>query len=136
MGADNHNEIDKYLRKLASVKKYEKILRVGDFNLKKVNWSNLQSLDRVHNLFIDTFIDMGFEQVINVPTHTKGNVLDLVLCNKPELLSNIAVSKENLICHTTQEDHFVINFDINLKSTRKKYLNVKFIISKRRTGSS
>jgi hypothetical protein len=54
---------------------------VGDFNLLGVEWE----VNRTNNVkgreILDVVMEEGLVQLVNFPTHTKGNVLDLVLTN-------------------------------------------------------
>ncbi len=54
---------------------------VGDFNLLGVEWE----VNRTNNVkgreILDAVMEEGLVQLVNFPTHKKGNVLDLVLTN-------------------------------------------------------
>jgi hypothetical protein len=56
---------------------------IGDFNLPGTDWANERS-DLKGRELLDTVQEEGFEQLVSFPTHTKGNILDLVLSNCPE----------------------------------------------------
>ena len=61
------------------------------------------------------------------PTHIGGKILDLVLTNCPEIISNFDIKDENEKC---KSDHFPIEFmlDINVsrkKATKRKVFNFK-----------
>ena len=55
--------------------------------------------------------------MISEPTHDRGKVLDLLLCNTPGLISNITVLEKDQVC---KSDHFAIKFTLNAKLKRKK----------------
>ncbi len=61
---------------------------VGDFNYPYIDWGSLTSLARGRN-FLNKCGTCSFEQLIDFPTHIKGNILDLVLTNNPEKILNI-----------------------------------------------
>ena len=61
---------------------------IGDFNLPDIDWSNLTAPNR-DKPFLNTCLDNGFEQLVNFPTHIKGNILDLVLTNNPESILSV-----------------------------------------------
>ena len=110
-----HTEIDECYKEIS--RKFDKVVLIGDFNLESINdWNNSSSSNKIHNLYIETFQDLGFEQFINEPTHIKGNILDLLLTNRPGLLSNINV-QENGVCFS---DHASIFFTLNQNVPRKK----------------
>ena len=51
--------------------------------------------------------DLGFVQLVNFPTHTKGNCLDLILTNAPEKVSNICE-----VGRLGKSDHVIIQFEL------------------------
>jgi hypothetical protein len=61
---------------------------IGDFNLPGTDWANERS-DLKGRELMDTVQEEGFEQLVSFPTHTKGNILDLVLSNCPEKILDI-----------------------------------------------
>ena len=65
------------------------LILLDDFNIPDVNWSTLHASSSSSS----TFYSLNLMQLINVPTHTMGNTLDLVFsnCNHPDLISNIQV---------------------------------------------
>ena len=126
LGESNHKEIDNHLRSISRRKKYNKHIIVGDFNLSGTTWPEAQSADRIECMFIDTFNDLGFEQVIGVPTHQHGRTLDLVLTNKTGLIRNVSVLEQHTVCHS---DHFAIKIDLKIKAkkliSKRKVYNYK-----------
>ncbi len=63
-------------------------LLVGDFNYPYIDWASLTTTVR-GKTFIEKCNEQLLEQLVTFPTHTKGNILDLVLCNNPEKVLNI-----------------------------------------------
>lgn len=62
---------------------------IGDFNLPKINWNNL-TCDGSNNVsaeFLDKCLECNFSQYVNFPTHSRNNILDLVLCNDDSVIS-------------------------------------------------
>ena len=61
---------------------------IGDFNFPKIDWTNLicendnKSID-----FLNVCIDNNFTQYVDFPTHSRNNILDLVLCNADSITS-------------------------------------------------
>ena len=83
---------------------------VGDFNLPDIDWndSNRPVLKttretNLHQLFVDFIISNNLSQVINKPTHDKGNTLDLVVTN---------VTTTNPRVESSCSDHSIINFNV------------------------
>ena len=48
-------------------------------------------------------------QLIHTPTHLKGNILDLILTNYVELISNVEVTPPR---HSLSSDHYIISFQL------------------------
>ena len=112
LGEANHKEVDSHLRTLALNKKYSKHIILGDFNLSKTSWPEAESSDRIENMFIDTFNDLGLQQLISAPTHEQGRTLDIVLTSKLELIKDVTILNQHDVCHS---DHFGIKFKLNFK---------------------
>ena len=63
-------------------------LFIGDFNFPAINWSNLTA-NGGSEAFLQCVIDNGFDQLVDFPTHIRGNTLDLVLTNRPENILSV-----------------------------------------------
>ena len=112
---DMHTEIDAYFKEVCKI--FDKLILIGDFNLNTVKyWNNPMSSNASKNLFIETFHDLGFEQLIHEATHKNGNILDLLLTNQPGLVSNINI-QPNGICVS---DNISVYFTLNKNVPRKK----------------
>ena len=95
---------------------------MGDFNLSKTTWPEGNSTCNKDNGFLDLFNDLGLKQLISEPTHKDGNTLDLLLCNCPEIISEVKVRAKDTVCDS---DHFGINFKVKLFCKRLKGQNRK-----------
>ena len=73
-------------------------------------------------MFLEEFFRLGLIQCIKAPTHIKGNILDVLLTNSENLISDIQIKSNCEIC---KSDHHAINFDIMLKIKRKKPIKIK-----------
>ena len=82
---------------------------VGDFNLPNVQWDTLSSTSSASCTFCDFVFDNSLTQLIDQPTHIQGNILDLVLSNSNDCVTNLAVAPSNWI----NTDHFEITFQIS-----------------------
>ena len=127
LGASNHHAFQDYVRKARQRRGVKGIVIAGDLNLPGIDWQNYCSSNPVEQLFLDTFSNFGIEQLITIPTHTGGNILDLVLTDKPDLISNIQVSEHNTPC---KSDHFAVSFTLKskakrIKSQKRESLNFK-----------
>ena len=73
LGTSNHIEIQQHLNFISSNRKIKSHFFVGDLNLDRVKWDNLISTSSIQNLFLSTFNDLGWTQLISRSTHTRGN---------------------------------------------------------------
>ena len=89
------------------------VLLMGDFNYPGVGWTGdhaaSASVDGVR--FRDCVDDNFFTQYVNCPTRG-GNILDLVLCNEPDLIGNLDVTE----C-LANSDHNMISWTAYLGSS-------------------
>ena len=76
---------------------------IGDFNHPGVDWESEFSSVTKEKEFIDATVEGGFTQIVNQPTHDKGNLLDLVLTNVPYSVTRVEIDKENKI-----SDHYLL----------------------------
>ena len=127
LGAENLVEVDRHLKSIAKSNSIHKHILVGDFNLNKTSWPDAQSSCSTESGFVELFHQLGFDQLISAPTHKAGNILDLLLCNQPHILSEIETLHRNTICNS---DHYGIKFKIKinckrLKSPKRRIYNLK-----------
>ena len=80
---------------------------------------------------LDVFNNLGFYQSIDRPTHSKGNVLDLLLTNTPSLAQNIVIMPRNEVCSS---DHNAICFELGPAKRKKNFLKERSLILKRLIG--
>ena len=117
LGIDNHREFCDYIRKVRCRRGVCGIIVAGDLNMPGIDWANFSSSKHVDQLFLDSFSNFGLEQLVSCPTHIRGNILDLVLTDKLQFVSNLEVTDINKPC---KSDHFAINFKIRAKVKRIK----------------
>ena len=117
LGVENHDACRDFIKKARSRRGVKGIVLAGDLNMPKIDWENYSSTENIDRLFLDSLTNLELEQLINVPTHTRGNILDLLLTDMPVLISDLAVSDKNLPC---KSDHFSVSFNIDSKFKRIK----------------
>ena len=79
----NNSELCKILRE------HDKnCIIIGDFNFPGINWTNQSSVKKSQE-FLDETIFAGLHQIVDFPTHIKGNILDLVITDNPDNIVNI-----------------------------------------------
>lgn len=80
------------------------VLIMGDFNRPDINWLSLTSSSLLSDIFCDFVFDNSLTQLVQEPTHSKNNCLDLVLSNFPENVGPIDISQDSLI-HAVRSLH-------------------------------
>ena len=103
------NSLINYLKDLLSDVE-AKVIILGDFNLPDINWLTLSANSDFANTFCEFVYDNGLSQLISDPTHNRGNILDLLLTNCPNLISNTEVKIDFELC----TDHFPILFSLEV----------------------
>ena len=69
---------------------FNKILICGDFNFPQIEWDLMSSTDVSSVKFCDVLDQFSLEQVNKFPSRRhNNNVLDLVITNKPDMVTNI-----------------------------------------------
>ena len=121
LGIENLESIKSTIKSFYSSKCPKKLFVVGDFNLKGVDWFPEDEIVSPCTLIEDAFVTMfhnsGLEQCINIPTHVKGNILDLLLCNHKSMVRDLKVRKDSSPC---KSDHYPITFDVDTKINYSK----------------
>ena len=116
----NLEEVNKHLQSISSNKSIIKHIVLGDFNLDSVKWDNNNNINTSNNLHIrytTVFEDHCLFQLLKSPTHYKGNILDLLLTDEPNIIRDIYIAQHN---EYIKFDHFVIKFNIDIKGAIKR----------------
>ena len=106
----------------------KKFFLIGDFNLRNANWEILASSNTTEQSFINEFLRLGLIQCISSPTHIKGNILDILLTNSDNFVSDIRILSNNESC---KSDHYAITFKVKINVKRKKQMKTKSFNFKR-----
>jgi len=92
------------------------ILLGGDFNVQHANWQSNESLSAnapsngLHNAMLSFQNKYFLSQMINVPTHKAGNILDLLFTNNQQLINEVHAMPSNFT------DHYVVEIATHFKS--------------------
>ena len=86
------------------------------------------SSNSTEQTFINEFVRLGLIQCIFSPTHIKGNILDILLSNSDNFISDITILSNNELC---KSDHYAITFKVKIKVVRKKPIKTKSFNFKR-----
>ena len=124
----NFQEITRSLEILLRKKRMKKFFLIGDFNLRNANWEILSSSNSTEQSFINEFLRLGLIQCISSPTHIKGNILDILLTNSDNFVSDITILNNNESC---KSDHYAITFKVKINVKRKKQMKTKSFNFKR-----
>uniref|UniRef100_A0A1X7TP26 Reverse transcriptase domain-containing protein n=2 Tax=Amphimedon queenslandica TaxID=400682 RepID=A0A1X7TP26_AMPQE len=85
------------------------LILLGDFNVPDVNWSSLTS---------DTpSSDLNLLQLVDCATHTGGNILDLILANCPDNVTDICIDSK---VRSDMSDHSIIWFLVQVSKSEIK----------------
>ena len=122
LGIANHREIINTLQKLLRKKRLKKSFLVGDLNLRSINWHTNLSTNNLEQMFLNEFIRLGLIQCVHAPTHIKNNILDIILTNSDNYISNLEILCNHEAC---KSDHYALTFEIKLKIKRKRPLKTK-----------
>ncbi len=86
------------------------IILCGDFNVPEVNWESMSctASTRATNQLCDTVEDHSLQQLVLEPTRC-GNVLDLLLTNRPDM-----VLKVEVVDNFSDSDHDAVHFIVQV----------------------
>ena len=95
------------------------LLIVGDFNIADVNWSLLSGSTHFSNQMCDFVFDWNLSQLIESPTHIKGNILDLLMTNHNDSIKNLTILPHDQSSNIVPSVHCLITFDTRLYTDRR-----------------
>ena len=112
-----------YLRSLFSSSDHNDVIVVGDFNCPDINWKLLSASSKFSSQLCELIFDLQLSQIIDNPTHVKGNTLDLLITNMANRISDPRIHQDLF----TLSDHFPITF--SFKATLPKPVNHHPVVS-------
>ena len=86
------------------------LIILGDFNFPEIEWETLNSSSSSGSLLCDHLFSLNLIQLIDEPTHIQGNILDVIITNQPDQISNLTVDKSS---SCSKSDHYLITFNVN-----------------------
>jgi hypothetical protein len=110
-----------YLSELLS--QSEHVIIVGDFNLPDINWSSLTGVSPFSKRFCEFIFDSNLIQLVENPTHMKGNILDLVLTTTNNV-RDLVVDTSN---YSITSDHYVVSFKIEFSMLTNNTRQVPYV---------
>ena len=117
LGQENFSEIDRHINMISNTKTIKSYILIGDFNLNAVSWDQLSSNNKLQNDFLIMFENNCLTQLIKQPTHYLGNLLDILLTDKPNIISNLNIGDHK---EDVSSDHFPISFNVLAPLVAKK----------------
>ena len=102
-GAENLNKLCELL-----VGATERTVFIGDFNLPGIDWESSRADSRGRPV-LDAATEAGLEQLVEWPTHTKGNRLDLILTNMADRV--VKIKDEGRLGNS---DHIMLGMKIDV----------------------
>ena len=106
-----------YIRPFAS--RSETIV-LGDFNCPDVNWASLTAASSPSRLLCDFVFDCDMCQLVESPTHEKGNILDLLLVHSSDYVSNLTVHTDWSV-FPFSSDHYPLTSTLLSKANLTNY---------------
>ena len=86
---------------------------IGDVNLPDINWLDDSSTSRGRKV-LETTLEEGLAQLVDFPTHIKGNILDLIITNCQDKF--ISITDEGRI---GKSDHCILKMELKIKMAKK-----------------
>ena len=81
---------------------------LGDFNCPGIDWSENTASDGKCNLILDACVERGLDQMVTFATHTKGNILDLVLTDRSDRILSV-----NSHGRLGKSDHEILTIELD-----------------------
>ena len=102
---------------------YEHAIILGDFNLPDINWSSLSGTSSFSKQFCDFIFDSNLTQLVESPTHIKGNILDIVL-TKTNIVHDVYVDMSD---YSITSDHHIVTFKMDLSVQRYRKHTSRYV---------
>ena len=93
------------------------VIILGDFDMPDIRWPSLSADSNFSALFCDLVFQHNFSQSIELPTHSHGNTLDLIITNCEDQITDIAIDSTNS-CFL-KSDHHLISFNVHQTSSNQ-----------------
>ena len=103
-------EVIKHFSTLINSYPRNSLVLVGDFNLPDINWDTLTASSTASRTFCDFIYDNALLQVVDTSTHSKGNILDLIITNSEDSIRDLVIHSCG---HRIISDHFTFTFRLS-----------------------
>ena len=108
---------------LLSFNDSEKLIGLGEFNFPDTDLAAYSSSYPLSLSFCDIAFKLNLTQLIDVPTHIAGNILDVVLTNT-DAIYNVSVNSK--FPPGLSSDHFMITFSLQTSLNSPAKVNQKY----------
>ena len=105
------NDLVSYISDLTSLHGTNDIILVGDFNMPDIDWGSLSATSQSSALFCDFVFNNNLSQLIDKPTHNKGNILDLLLTYACHRIQDINITSPHN-SNVFNTDHSTVTFTL------------------------
>ena len=95
---------------------------IGDFNYPSIDWERGTAAGRKARDFLMSMEEKLMAHLVDFPTHTRGNTLDLVITNSPELV--IGLEEEGRL---GRSDHVLLEMKIGVDNRPTKEDGKEFV---------
>jgi hypothetical protein len=119
-GEDNLTELCNILHAVD-----ENTILIGDFNLPGIDWHKDQSKDARGRMLLEASLEGGLQQLVDFPTHTKGNILDLILTNCADKVIEISDTGR-----LGKSDHCMLKMTLDFQPTSQARQGTRYNWSK------
>lgn len=124
---------DQTLQYLSSLTTNNDLVIVGDLNCPDINWQTMTGYNPFTSSLCSLFFVKNLIQLITDPTLIHGNILDLVVTNVKQRISNIKVDSASCL---NQSDHFLITFNLHLTPPKQTGSKTHSILNYKRADLS
>lgn len=113
------------------ISSFSNVVILGDFNAPDICWATLLGQCSSSESLCDFVFRHDLTQVVNFPTHTGGNILDLILCTPStyDFISDPFAASSNLLI----SDHSPISFLLSLSLKRPASLSSSWFYNYKKT---
>ena len=89
---------------------------MGDFNMPDIDWYSMSASTLCSEMFCDSIVDTNLYQLVDKPSHIRGNILDLILSDHPEHISDTTILDQ-----TFSSDHYLVTIVYSTHSCSTVY---------------
>jgi len=108
------------LEYLGSINGSTNIILTGDLSLLDADWNTYSGNTPISDAFTELFYSSNLCQIVDVPTHIAGNILDIILTNLDDLYN---IETHPILPFGLSSDHYPITFLVKYHFVKEKKPN-------------